>query len=65
MENSFNTLNKVLIGGILLMTQSCYVYFEDDGLGCVRARGPLLTETRVVPEFNSVTNTIGADVNIR
>jgi hypothetical protein len=56
---------KTLVIFLIVITQSCYVNLEDDGFNCDRARGPVVTEQRNLPDFNRVTNAIGADIVLR
>ena len=51
--------------GLLTGIQACYVDLNNGGIGCENGRGPLVTESRVIPAFHSVINGIGADVTIR
>ena len=55
----------LIIAGLLLGTQACYVDLNNGGIGCENGRGPLLTESRSLPAYHSVINAIGADVVIK
>jgi hypothetical protein len=53
------------VAGASTIAQSCYVDLDHGGLGCKNGSGPLVTETRGLPKYHSITNAIGAAVIIR
>ncbi|NIT55744.1 MAG: hypothetical protein GWN00_05750, partial [Aliifodinibius sp.] len=55
----------ILVAGVLIIAQSCYLDLDHGGLGCQNGSGPLVTESRGLPPYRSITNAIGADVIIR
>jgi len=65
--NTLLTYTKNLaIGLLVLAVQACYIDFDDDdGFGCIRARGPVVTANYTLPAFDGVTNAIGADITLR
>jgi hypothetical protein len=65
--NTILTKTKTLaIGLLILAAQACYIDLDDDdGFGCIRARGPQVTETYSLPAFDGITNAIGADITLR
>ncbi len=65
MKNLLTISNTIALVVVLLTTQSCYFNFEDDGFGCVRARGPIVTESFTLPPYNRIINAIGADITLR
>ena len=57
---------KLALAALILVAQSCYINFDDDGYyGCIAPRGPVLTETYTLPSYHSITNTIGANITLR
>ena len=65
MNKQTHIIKYLAITAMLITAQSCYIDFDDDGFGCESGNGSLVTESRNVFSFNSITNIIGADVVIR
>ncbi len=65
MNKPTNILHYTFITLVAFTIQSCYIDLDDDGIGCERGVGNRVTEDRVLPDFNRVTNTIGANIILR
>ncbi len=60
-----NLIYKLLVLSLVTLLPSCYIDLGDDGIGCESGRGDRLTEQRSLPQFNRITNAIGADIVLR
>ena len=65
MKTPIITIKHLLIVCTLFAAQSCHVNFDDDGFGCESGHGPTITESRTLPDYNRITNAIGANINLR
>ena len=65
MNNALSIFKYILITSIFTSIQSCFVNFDDHGVGCENGRGPIVTESRTLPEYSSITNAIGANITLR
>jgi hypothetical protein len=50
--------------GCTLLFQGCYFDFDDDGFGCLRGNGNIVTERIFVPEFHSINLSTSGNVFI-
>ena len=55
----------ILFAMVILLSQACYIDLDDDGFGCERGKGSIVTESRALPDYYRITNAIGADMVIR
>ena len=65
MNKPTNILKYTFYCCLLISFQSCYIDLDDDGSGCESGRGRTVTESRFLPDYFSITNTISANVVIR
>ena len=65
MNKPTNKLKPLFYILIIFSIQSCYIDLDDDGFGCESGSGRIVTESRGLPDYYSITNTISANVIIR
>jgi hypothetical protein len=65
MNHALSIFKYILFTSIFVSVQSCYVNFDDDGMGCENGHGPIVTESRTLPEYSRITNAIGANITLR